>query len=181
MLQRNKEHNELNTINCLLCGLDMIRTRTEKYCSLHCALWSRVDVLGLDDCWPWTASAVKFGYGIFSFKNKRHKAHRVSAILSRGAMASSDVLHSCDNPVCCNPCHLRWGSHQENMVDKIIRSRHNSVSGSDHYKALVDEEKVNLIKELISQGYRQIDIAEGIGVKRSLIADISAGRTWRKI
>lgn len=31
-------------------------------------------------------------------------------------------LHSCDNKLCLNPDHLRWGTHRENMQD-IIDSR----------------------------------------------------------
>ena len=27
-------------------------------------------------------------------------------------------LHSCDDPQCWNPDHLRWGSHEENLADR---------------------------------------------------------------
>ena len=170
----------MKIVDCQYCGSSMIRTKTEKYCSLPCALWSRVDVMGLDQCWPWTASVSKQGYGIFTFQNKRHKAHRVSTALTRSILPHEDALHACDNPVCCNPCHLRSGTHLENMLDMISRGRHKSASGEEHFRAIVDEEKVALIRRLISDGCRQIDIAEALGVKRSLIADISAGRSWRK-
>jgi hypothetical protein len=33
------------------------------------------------------------------------------------------VLHSCDNPPCCNPEHLRVGTHDENMLDRQRRNR----------------------------------------------------------
>lgn len=33
------------------------------------------------------------------------------------------ILHSCDNPRCCNPEHLRIGTHQDNMNDKVSRGR----------------------------------------------------------
>lgn len=32
-------------------------------------------------------------------------------------------LHSCDQPSCVNPSHLRWGSNRENVKDMIDRGR----------------------------------------------------------
>lgn len=33
------------------------------------------------------------------------------------------VMHSCDNPACCNPRHLSVGSQSENMQDCSYKGR----------------------------------------------------------
>jgi hypothetical protein len=33
------------------------------------------------------------------------------------------VLHACDNPPCCNPEHLSWGTQRENTADRVAKGR----------------------------------------------------------
>lgn len=37
----------------------------------------------------------------------------------RPAAPANHGLHGCDNKLCWNPSHLRWGTHEENMQDLI--------------------------------------------------------------
>lgn len=39
---------------------------------------------------------------------------------------SHSALHSCDNPLCVNPNHIRWGTAKENAGDMYERGRHSS-------------------------------------------------------
>lgn len=75
-------------------------------------------------CWLWTGATHRKGYGLFSFRGKKVLAHRAAMALF-GEEPSLDglVLHSCDNPQCVNPMHLRLGSYADNALDRAKRDR----------------------------------------------------------
>lgn len=84
--------------------------------------WSKVNKT--DGCWIWTAYRDDKGYGCFGFRGKVWKAHRVAYELATGPIPTgAHILHSCDNPSCVNPEHLRAGTHADNMRDKVARGR----------------------------------------------------------
>lgn len=91
--------------------------------------WAKVDKHGPDECWPWTGYSHKAGYGFISKAGHRAMltAHRVSWELSNNRPVPNGlmVLHSCDNPPCVNPAHLRAGTAAENHQDMVSRGRAN--------------------------------------------------------
>jgi len=64
-----------------------------------------------------------------------------------------NVLHTCDNPPCCNPKHLFRGTQLDNMRDKVQKGRGvfpgatHPVKGSGHGNALLNEEQVEVIRK----------------------------------
>ncbi len=87
--------------------------------------WSKVDIRGPDECWPWTGATASNGYGNKWYEEKDDKAHRVAWIVTNGPIPGGVVIrHDCDNPPCCNPAHLLDGTHKDNSDDKIRRGRH---------------------------------------------------------
>lgn len=91
---------------------------------IHARFWAKVDRRGPEECWPWTKAHNEHGYGLMRVNGRLEKAHRL-ALIGDGEDPGPDVkvLHKCDNPPCCNPRHLRFGSQLENMRDMHERGR----------------------------------------------------------
>lgn len=86
--------------------------------------WSKVAKAGVNECWPWTACTTG-KYGSFAVTHRQCVgAHRVAHFLASGRDPHPLlVLHSCDNPPCCNPAHLREGNFRDNAQDAMRRGR----------------------------------------------------------
>jgi hypothetical protein len=79
-------------------------------------------------CWEWTASCARGGYGQFSTSlvdgKTWYRAHRFSYVAHRGEIPDGMVvMHTCDNPACVNPDHLKLGTQADNMMDRDAKSR----------------------------------------------------------
>lgn len=137
----------------------------------------------LGRCWIWTAAAKEGGYGVMRPEGQRTgptvKAHRVSLILAGRDPGDLKVLHSCDNPPCVNPAHLRPGSQAENMRDALDRNR--IAVGSRVWSAKLTEAAVVEIWQLIDSGAAVGYIAARYGVKPGTIYHIRRGDTWRHV
>jgi hypothetical protein len=92
--------------------------------------WRRISMFGPDECWPWTGQTNNRGYGRLDIwtegRHIRLLAHRVAVTLSAGSEIGEAVLmHSCDNPPCCNPAHLSRATQADNMQDALRKGRSN--------------------------------------------------------
>lgn len=81
---------------------------------------------GPDACWPWRGYTLK-GYG--RLRERRGTpwvfAHRLAFSTANGVelVPEQVIMHLCDNPPCCNPCHLKIGTNSENTLDMWQKNR----------------------------------------------------------
>lgn len=169
--------------------------------------WSKVDVRGPNDCWPWKAKArLDGGYGVLNVwvsANRRRNvvSSRISCYLAHGdpPHPGSKTLHSCDNPPCCNPAHLRWGTPLDNTRDAIERKRHvnppdthshpewNSKrlaampQGEGVHNSKLTEPVVREIWRLHLHGKNASEIAASVGYSVATVYDVCRGRSWRHL
>jgi hypothetical protein len=84
-------------------------------------------VVTASGCWEWQGfrmPAPQLPYGTTTYRQKIWRVHRLMYLLAKGQFALElDVLHECDNAPCCNPDHLRLGTHDENVKDCARKGR----------------------------------------------------------
>lgn len=89
--------------------------------------WSRVDIQGPDDCWPWQlkCGGTYSTYGNFNVtRSQSVRTNRMAYYLTHGVDPGElRVCHSCDNPPCCNPAHLWLGTTLDNSRDMVAKGR----------------------------------------------------------
>ena len=83
------------------------------------------------NCWIWTHYKTASGYGAMKINNVTYRAHRISLFLYTKENKKEPVLHSCNNPSCVNPKHLRYGTLKENSQD-CIKSGNNAKLKRSH-------------------------------------------------
>lgn len=146
--------------------------------------WAKVDRRGPDECWPWTAALNESGYGVMRPNTDRRngptvKAHRIAAQLAGMQIEGLKVLHSCDNPPCVNPAHLRPGTMAENSADMVSRSR--TCHGERRPQSKLTDAAVTEIRRRYKAGeYRRV-LASEFGVSGAAITSAATGQGWAHV
>lgn len=169
--------------------------------------WSKVDKKGKKECWLWTDKSKHWnGYGLFTIATgkpggKKVAASRISCFLVHGRAPEGKphALHSCDNPPCCNPNHLRWGHQGDNVQDAKERNRHVDPprthdnpewnakrlaampQGDQVWNQSLTEELVRKVWALHFEGKSGPEISSILGVKKHPVIDVCRGRSWRHL
>jgi hypothetical protein len=125
-----------------------------------------------DVCWEWIGTLnKKDGRPYITIDKKRRPVYVIVLELYTGGQPDGRVArHSCDNPICCNPHHLSWGSNQDNSNDMIDRDRHG-----------MPATVVRNIRKLLKNGKTHNEIAELYGCTRETVTAINNMRSHQKV
>ncbi len=149
--------------------------------------WAKVDKKDDTECWEWTGSLTRTGYGMVKYNNKNKTSHRISFMIhnNRQIEDKKHILHSCDNGKCCNPHHLREGTHKDNMDDMTERGRRvlpPRKKGEAHHNSKLSGDIVREIrKRFREETITHTQLAKDFGVGRATVSDIIKERTWLHI
>ncbi len=144
-------------------------------------------------CWLWARAHDHDGYGTATYRGRTVKVHRLAYETFVGAIpAGANVMHSCDQPSCINPAHLKLGTRRDNMRDCAAKGRHflqrNPSAtplpqhiGSDNALSKLTDAEVVAIRQLLSVGQSVSRVAGSFGVSDNCIRNIKRGKSWKHL
>ena len=146
--------------------------------------WRNVRNGGADECWPWKLAPLRHGYGTFTTKQPREyfRPSRFAWTTKNGPIPEGlNVLHSCDNPPCCNPNHLFLGTQLDNVKDMTAKGRRVDHMGEAHGRAKLTNAEVTEIRRRARAGETVVSLASAFGMGTSTISAIKNGSAWRHL
>lgn len=140
-----------------------------------------VDKRGGAECWQWTKSISRSGYGQIRVDGRSLQTHRLSYELCVGSIPDGMfVCHQCDNRACVNPGHLFLGTAGDNNADRHAKGRSR---GARHFGETNPSSKLTAekVREIRSCDGTQKEIAERFGIVFQTVSDIRRGRIWKHV
>lgn len=145
---------------------------------LEARFWRRTEENQETGCLETTYASTTSGYGNFCIaRGVNSGTHRVAYVLARGPIpATLKVLHSCHNPLCVNPAHLRLGTHDENMREMVEVGRKPRGPGSNPRKLTAERAMMiqgdRLLGVPVEETAREMDV-----LPRTVFA-VRSGKLW---
>ncbi len=104
------------------------------------------------------------------------------------------VLHSCDNPPCCNPAHLRLGTDGDNVREKFAKGRggvgethwtkhkpERIARGENQHSAKMTADQVREIRRRADAGEGGKALGKEFGISQASAWKIIQRLTWKHI
>jgi HNH endonuclease len=152
--------------------------------SLKKRLFDRSSII--NECIVWKGCVNKRGYGVINFNREKGTllTHRASWLLHYGSLPQNLVLHTCDVRNCINIKHLKEGTCQDNTNDMMRKNRYKMPThhkGSKNATAILNEELVLKIKQLLQAGLGVMQISKFFNQPFTRIYDIKRKKTWKHL
>lgn len=140
---------------------------------------SRFEQAGADDCWNWTYIKNPGGHGRMWASGRNTLASHIALHMDGKPRPSGlAALHSCDNPACVNPKHLRWGTQTENIADRVSRNRSGAAHGERNGAAKLNA--ADVLKIRADQRSSRV-VAALFGVSQVMVCKIKTGKAWAHV
>lgn len=151
-----------------------------------CDLFDRqVNKRGPDECWPWRDGTHKDRRGQVSLRGQTVPSSRLAYLIYNDDIPEHNshhglvVMHTCDNPPCCNPKHLVLGTQGDNLRDRTKKGR-----AGPRLKRVPDE----AIDDIRTSNKKLKDLATEHGLSINLVwriknnkrPDQAARLTWQE-
>lgn len=129
-----------------------------------------------DDCTIWPHATTALGYPKVT---SRLEGHRLSCEWTHGPAPTPthQAAHSCGNPSCVNPRHLRWATPAENNGDKYVHGTHHRGERSCNAK-LTNAQAAEIRWRYSDGGVSQRELAHEYNVSRGVVRNIVEGKTY---
>lgn len=135
-----------------------------------------------DDCLRWPFSDNGGGYGTIRIRGNMRLVSRIVCERVHGAAPtqSHEAAHSCGkgHEGCCNPKHLRWATHADNLMDRIAHGTSNA--GERHGLAKLSSQAVSEIRAAAPETPLS-ELAHRYGVSISCVDLVRRRVTWREV
>lgn len=131
------------------------------------------------ECLVWSGATNDKGYGQTTVGRKRQYVHRVAWEYHNRLVVPPGhvVMHTCDNPACASPAHLRAVTQTENMRDAARKGR--TSGGERSAQAVLAWDQVDEIRRRYAAGESQGVLAQEFGVVRQNVSRIVNGHAWK--
>ena len=140
-------------------------------------IWKKIQKGSGDECWNWIGMVDGCGYGMMKIKQRGYRTHRIAYELTYGDIPEGlCILHSCDNPACCNPKHLRIGTHKDNMKDMLDKGRRfktEKENNPNHKLIQCQVDEIRILYSLGNTSYKKLG-------KKFHVTDVQIGNIVRK-
>lgn len=129
---------------------------------------------------------IRDGYRIIDlYKDGKRIKKNVHRLVAETLIPNPDNL-PCVNHIDGNKqnnrvTNLEWVTYSENSLHSYKHNLQKAKKGSDNPNAVLTEDVVKTICEMLSQGYRNIDISKKLNVPGHFIKQIRARKTWNHI